>query len=269
MDEVVIKGQRIAFERRGDGPPLVLLHGALSDSRAWRRQIEGLSDEFTVVAWDALGCGQSADPPETYRLQDYADCLAGFMAALGLRKPNVLGLSFGGGLALELYRRHSTVPKTLILVSAYAGWAGSLAPETVQNRLRNGLKQSELPPEEVTAAWLPTLFEESVPADVVAETAEIMSGFHPVGMRAMLRAFAEADLRGMLGTIEVPTLLIYGDADKRSPLSVAHEMHSKIAQSELKIVAGVGHMVNAEVPDALNDQVRGFLKSHLDFESAA
>ena len=65
MHEVEISGLRIAFERKGEGLPLVLLHGALSDSRAWRRQLEELSDEFTVVAWDAPGCGRSADPPET------------------------------------------------------------------------------------------------------------------------------------------------------------------------------------------------------------
>ena len=74
MDEVKIGGLRIAFERKGKGTPLVLLHGAVSNSREWRRQLDELSDEFTVVAWDAPGCGRSSDPPETFRLPDYASC---------------------------------------------------------------------------------------------------------------------------------------------------------------------------------------------------
>lgn len=87
--------------RAGTGPPLVLAHGGVSDSRQWRDQLEELSDEFTVIAWDAPGCGGSSDPPEPFRLTEYADCLAGFVVALGLHRPCILGHSFGGGLALE------------------------------------------------------------------------------------------------------------------------------------------------------------------------
>src|SRR5665647_641960 len=79
MDEIEVAGLRIAFERAGEGPPLVLLHGILGDRRVWRRQLDDLSDEFAVVAWDAPGCGRSSDPPETFRLPQYAG------AGLGLR----------------------------------------------------------------------------------------------------------------------------------------------------------------------------------------
>lgn len=106
MDVVEVGGLEIAFERQGAGPPLVLLHGFVGHSREWRRQIDDLSEEFTVVAWDAPGAGRSSDPPETFRLPDYADCLAAFIDAVGLRRPHIVGLSFGGALALELYRRH-------------------------------------------------------------------------------------------------------------------------------------------------------------------
>ena len=60
---VEVGGLRVAYVRAGQGPPLILLHGGLSDHREWRRQVEDLSDGFTVVAWDAPGCGDSSDPP--------------------------------------------------------------------------------------------------------------------------------------------------------------------------------------------------------------
>ncbi|WP_307077859.1 alpha/beta fold hydrolase [Arthrobacter pascens] len=63
MDSVEVAGLRIAYQRTGRGPSLVLLHGAYEDSLIWRRQLDGLSNEFTVFAWDAPGCGQSDDPP--------------------------------------------------------------------------------------------------------------------------------------------------------------------------------------------------------------
>src|SRR5437867_1502990 len=114
MDQVEVAGLSIAYERAGQGPPLVLLHGFVGGSRGtWRRQIEGLSDAFTVVAWDAPGSGRSSDPPETFRMPDYADCLAGFVESLGLGRLYVAGLSFGGALALELYRRHPAIPAAL------------------------------------------------------------------------------------------------------------------------------------------------------------
>jgi pimeloyl-ACP methyl ester carboxylesterase len=261
MDEIKINGLRISFERKGEGPPLVLLHGALSDSRMWRRQLDELFDEFTVVAWDAPGCGRSEDPPETFRLSDFADCLAGLIEEIGLVKPHILGLSFGAGLALEFYRCHSSIPKSLILASAYAGWAGSLPPDVVQERLHQGLQQSRLPPEKVVETWMPTLFTKSVPSRVINETAAIMSEFHPVGMRVMLIAFAEADLRDMLPTIEVPTLLLYGEADQRSPLNIAENLHARIPASKLVIIPGVGHDCSLEAPEVFNTEVRSFIRA--------
>jgi pimeloyl-ACP methyl ester carboxylesterase len=145
---------------------LVLLHGGLGDNREWRRQLEGLAEEFTVVAWDAPGCGGSSDPPSSFRLPDYADCLAGFIRALDLGRPHVGGLSWGGGLALELYRRHPRLPSSLVLASAYAGWAGSLPPEVVQERVQRAMREAELPPAQWVGGYLEGLFTDAAPAGV-------------------------------------------------------------------------------------------------------
>jgi pimeloyl-ACP methyl ester carboxylesterase len=219
MDQIEVEGLRIAYERAGQGPPLVLLHGFVGDSREWRRQIDELSDEFMVVAWDAPGSGRSSDPPESFRMPDYAHCLAGFLDALSLGRPHVAGLSFGGALALELYHRHPTIPMTLVLAGAYAGWAGSLGPEIARQRLEQSLKVADLPPDQFARAMIPTLFSESASAESVNEFAAIMSEFHPAGFRAMARSLAEADLRDVLPRIDVPTLLLYGDKDVRAPLT--------------------------------------------------
>jgi pimeloyl-ACP methyl ester carboxylesterase len=77
-------GLEIAYERLGKGPPLVFVHGAAEDARAWKPQLAGLAGEFTVVAWDEPGAGRSSDLPERFGLADYADCLAALIEALGL-----------------------------------------------------------------------------------------------------------------------------------------------------------------------------------------
>jgi pimeloyl-ACP methyl ester carboxylesterase len=238
----------------------VLVHGAVSDCRDWRPQLEALSDEFTVVAWDAPGCGRSFDPPEDYGLDGYADCLAAFIEALGLERPHVLGLSFGSGVTLELFRRHPELPRSLVLASAYAGWLGSLGPEVAEARRQWGLRAAELPLEEFVRDFGETLFTESVPAEIVNETLEICRDFHPAGLRAMANAFADADLRDVLPLIDVPTLLIYGDADQRSPLPVGEELHAQIPGSTFVVIPGPGHIVNLEAPERFNEEVRSFLR---------
>lgn len=261
MGQVTVDGLDIAFERAGSGPPLVLLHGGFSDHRAWRHQVDELSDEFTVVAWDTPGCGGSSDPPPTFRLPDYADCVAGLVAALDLGRPHLLGLSFGGGLALEVYRRHPGLPRSLVLASAYAGWAGSLPPEEVDARLERALREAERPPREWVDSYLPTFFTDEVPQEVVDDTVAMMLDTRPSGMVPMLRGFAEADLRDVLPHVDVPTLLLYGDTDVRSPRHVAEELHAAIPTSQLVVMPGVGHAGNMEAPDTFNREVRTFLRS--------
>ena len=261
MDHIEVGGLRVAFERRGEGPPLVLLHGWPSNSREWRRQLDVLSDEFTVVAWDAPGAGQSSDPPETFRLADWADCLAAFVEALSLRRPHIAGLSWGGGLALELYRRHPTVPRTLILTSAYAGWTGSLPAEVVQQRLQLMLRNCERPADQWAPAWIKTLLAEDASEEMMAELMLIASEIHPAGTRVAMRAFAEADLRDVLPRVEVPTLLLYGDKDVRAPEEVWKPLHSGIRQSTLVLIPEVGHMIDIEAPDRFNTEVRTFLRA--------
>jgi pimeloyl-ACP methyl ester carboxylesterase len=259
MDQIQVGSLEIAYERQGDGPVLVLLHGGASDGREWRRQLDDFSDEFDVVAWDAPGFGRSSDPPDDFLMSDYADCLAGFVRALGLARPHVAGLSFGGTLALELYRRHPRLPRTLALASAYTGWAGSLPPEEVAARLEAVMRDSHLPGAEWAERWLPTLFTDCAPAGLVDELGAIIANFHPRGAQTMARAMARADLRDVLPRIDAPTLLIYGDADVRSPLSVAEELHSRIPASKLVVLQGAGHQLNMEAADQFSSALRDFL----------
>jgi pimeloyl-ACP methyl ester carboxylesterase len=260
MGQVEVDGLRIAYERTGAGPPLVLLHGYVGDGpTTWRHQLDGLSDEFTVVAWDAPGAGGSADPPASFGLAGYADCLAGFVQRLGLRQPHVAGLSFGGILALELYRRHAPIPATLTLASAYAGWAGSLPADVARHRLQQALRLAELSPEEFVGALLPTMFSQATPPQDVDAFGASMLGFHPAGFRAMASASAE-NLREMLPHIEVPTLLVYGEHDVRAPLAVADDLHAAIPGSTLVVLPDAGHVCNIEAPEAFNRTVRSFLR---------
>lgn len=217
-----------------------------------------------MVAWDAPGCGESSDPPDDFRLGDYADSLAGLINALGLQRPHVLGHSFGAGLALELYRRHPELPRSLVLAGAYAGWAGSLSREEAEKRLRLALEVAELLPGRLLPQSIPGLFSDLIPPERSQELAAIMSEARPVGTRVMAHAFAEADLRVVLPRIQVPTLLLCGETDERSPLPVAHELHAAIPTSRMVVLPGLGHESYVEAPERFNAEVRTFVRSVAD-----
>jgi pimeloyl-ACP methyl ester carboxylesterase len=88
-------GVEIAYDRVGDGPPLVFVHGAAEDGRVWQPQLACIADEFTVVAWDEPGAGRSSDVPPDFGLADYANCLATLIEALALGPTHLRGSFLG------------------------------------------------------------------------------------------------------------------------------------------------------------------------------
>ena len=261
MEVVRANGLEIAYERVGEGPPLVFVHGAAVDARVWRPQLAALADEFTVVAWDEPGAGRSSDVPADFGLADYADCLAALIDALDLGPAHVAGLSWGGTVAQELYRRHPELVATLILVDTYAGWKGSLPEEEVRTRVE-GVRQMLAAPAGKFDPTLPGLFAGDPPAEFLLLLEEMAADVRPESMRTALLLMAEADQRDLLPRIAVPTLLIWGELDARSPLSVARQFEKAIPDTKLVVISGAGHESNLERPEPFNDAVREFCRAH-------
>ncbi len=260
---VEIGEHSVAYRSAGNGSPLVLLHGFLCDSRVWRRELEGLSAWFTVMAWDAPGAGASSDPPDPFSIADWAECLRAFLNAVGIERAHVLGLSWGGLLAQELYRLDPMRVQTLILADTYAGWKGSLGEEVAAQRLARCERESSLPPDEFVARWVPVEFFSDASPELQDEMAAVVSEFHPLGFRLMARALADNDTTGLLPTIDVPTLLLWGDDDRRSPLGVAERFRRAIPGAELAVIARTGHVSNMEQPEAFDAHVRRFCLANL------
>ncbi|MFW5471976.1 alpha/beta fold hydrolase [Knoellia sp. CPCC 206450] len=257
-----VGGVEIAFRRAGSGPPLVLVHGAALDSRSWEPQLVVLADELTVVAWDEPGVGLSSPVPDGFGLADFADALAGLVEHLGLGPVHLAGLSWGGTVVLECYRRHPDLAASLVLVDTYAGWKGSLPADEVRHRVESVRESLAAPPEEFDPT-LPGLFSEEPSAEVVALMSEMAADVRPETLALELGIMADADLSEVLPTIAVPTLLVWGEADARSPVdSVARRFAADIPGAELAVIEGAGHMSNLEQPERVNEVVRNFVRRH-------
>jgi pimeloyl-ACP methyl ester carboxylesterase len=254
-------GLEIAYVRAGNGPPLVFVHGAADDGRIWAPQLEALADEFTVVAWDEPGAGRSSDVPAGFGISGYASCLAGLIEALALGPAHVAGLSWGGTVALELYRHRRELVGTLILADTYAGWKGSLPEDEVRARVAGVRRMLALPPEKLDPTF-PGLFADEPPPSYVPLLGEIAAGVRRDSLMTQLLAMAETDQRDLLPCIAVPTLLIWGELDARSTLGVARQFEQAIPDATLVVLPGAGHLSNLEQPELFNAAVRRFCRAH-------
>jgi len=122
------------------------------------------------------------------------------------------------------------------------------------------LDLADLPPDEFVGAVAPTMFTASPPAEAVDAFVAAARRFHPAGLRAMAQAVAEADLRDMLPTVDVPTLLLYGEHDVRAPREVAEAIHAGIPGSRLVFLPDAGHLCHVEAEEAFNAELRAFLR---------
>jgi pimeloyl-ACP methyl ester carboxylesterase len=259
VEVVLANGLEIAYRRAGEGPPMVFLHGLPGDGRVWQPQLAGLADEFTVVAWDEPGAGRSSDLPAGFRLADYANCLAAVIQALDLGTVHLAGISWGGTVALELYRRHPELVTTLILVDTYAGWKGSLPEEEVRARVAAVREMLAAPAEEFDPTP-PGLFAGDPPSAFVPLLEEIAGDVRAETLQTLLYVMPEADQRDLLDRIDVPTLLIWGELDVRSTLDVARQFEQAIPDTKLVVLPGAGHVSNLERPEEFNEAVREFCR---------
>jgi pimeloyl-ACP methyl ester carboxylesterase len=238
----------------------MLVHAGAEDSRSWTPQLAALSDEFRVIAWDEPGAGGSDDLPDNFGLADYADCLAGMIRALAASPTPLVGLSWGTTVILELYRRHPETVRSMVLADGYAGWRGSLGAEEAEARSAS-VRAALAEPDGGFAPTLPGLFAGDPPPLFLPLLEAMAADLRPRSMLAAVAAIAQADLTDVLPTIQVPTQLIWGALDARSPLSVAREFERRIPGAALAVIPDCGHTSNLEAPQQFNDLVRHFLQA--------
>jgi pimeloyl-ACP methyl ester carboxylesterase len=257
MPNATINNLRIHYERGGQGPLLVLLHGLGSNAKSWQHQLQDLAGEYDVVAWDMRGYGSSSDPEGPFTMADVAADLAGLIDHLGFEKAHLCGLSMGGVLGLEFYGRFPQRVRSLILAGANAGQAALSDEERVQ-RLEQRLAGAAEPAGPARQRT-PMLLSADAPPDVVAEAEAIMAEIHPEGYRYAAQAFAQTDEREVLPRIDVPTLVIWGECDTLCSREEVDYLVERIPGARLALIPRAGHLSNQENPSAFNDAVRRFL----------
>ena len=247
MPHIAVGDLELYYEREGAGPPLLFISGSGGDLRQRPGVLDGpLVRAFDVLAYDQRGLGCSAKPEQDYAMADYADDAAGLMTAVGWPRAHVIGVSFGGMVALELAIRHPHRVDRLVLACTSPGGAGgasypfhALADMEPEARVRHLIPISDTRRDEAWAEANPQAH-----ASLVALGLQDPYGDEPgrrEGYRRQLAARAGHDVFDRLAAIRSPTLIAAGRYDAIARPEAQQAMAAAIPGAELRVFEG-GHL---------------------------
>jgi pimeloyl-ACP methyl ester carboxylesterase len=239
----------------------VLLHGFPFDRSMWRGQASSLGGEFRVVAPDLRGFGETPAGEGEMTMESLAEDVAALLDDLNLPRVVMGGLSMGGYVAFEFFRKFPERVRALVLADTRPQSDNEDArrgrEETAQRALKEGM-------EPIVESMLPKLLASGTRergGEVVEAVRALMLGTRPESAAAALRAMAtRRDQTDLLPTINVPTLLVVGAEDSITPPADAEAMNAKIEGSRLVVIEGAGHLSNVERPEEFDRALVEFLR---------
>lgn len=262
LDIASVRGISVGYTDRGAGCPVLFLHGHPFDRTMWEPQIRALAGRgYRTIVPDLRGYGSSTVVPGVTPLDVFARDLAALLDHLELDVVNVVGLSMGGQVALEMCRLFPDRVDSLTLV------ATNPLPETEQGCLSRKRLASRLR-EEGMRGYADDMLVGMMTADNVRDLPAIadhvramMYAAPPEGAAAaQLGRAKRPDHTPLLKRISAPTLLVVGQHDGFTPPEGAELMHVRVPDSVMEIIEGAGHLPNLERPERFNEVLRRFLE---------
>jgi non-heme chloroperoxidase len=259
-------------EDHGQGRPVVLIHGWPLSGRSWENQVPALVDAgHRVITYDRRGFGKSSQPWEGYDYDTFTDDLHALLVHLDITDAALVGFSMGGGEVVRYLARHGDNGRVsrAVLAAAVPPYLyksddnpdGGLDDATIE-QFQEGVRTDRLA---FLDGFTKTFFAAGDKTDLVSEpqreyARDIAAGASPKGTLDCITAFGRTDFRDDVAAIRVPTLIIHGDSDAIVPLEVSGKRtHEAIDGSELVVIEGGPHGLNATHPEEFNRALLDFL----------
>ncbi|MCK5725230.1 MAG: alpha/beta fold hydrolase [Thiotrichaceae bacterium] len=261
---------KLFYREKGQGQPLILLHGLAESSFTWRYLIDDLAKDYRVIAVDLKGFGQSPKPKDGhYSVYDQALAVRQLMDDQQIENATIIGHSLGGGVALTLAlldrpKVHRVNRLVLIDVAAYQQKLPSMLRELKRPFLGLAGLYFVSPSFQAKKAYQYAFYNESkIPADGVKEAT---ANFKRSGSRyALAQTVAQMipdDIKNVASKYQnLPheTLIIWGDKDNVVPPQYGHRLHASLKNSQLTLLADVGHMPQEEAPKRVLKLIQQFI----------
>ncbi|HUK66793.1 MAG TPA: alpha/beta fold hydrolase [Anaeromyxobacteraceae bacterium] len=257
MPNLQLRGTTLHYRQAGFGGEVVLLlHAFPLHSGMWEPQLAAFAPRFRVIAPDIRGFGRSGEGPPATTMELAASDILALLVNLGIRRAAVAGLSMGGYVAFELYRRAPGLFRGLALCDTKAP-ADTLEQKAGReafalNTLEKGLAF-------VADDFAPKLLRPRPLPAVESQVRRIIAESTPAAVAAAQRGMAlRADSVPTLARITCPTLAIFGELDQVTPFGELQRIAQTVKGCRLVRIPGAGHLPNLEAPDAFNAAVGGF-----------
>jgi 3-oxoadipate enol-lactonase len=259
-----INGTDVYYEIKGEGHPLVLVHGFPLDSRMWDAQFEKLSQNFKTIRFDFAGYGKSGVHEHDFNL---VDDLKELLTFLEVKSTYLLGLSVGGNVSMDFTLAHpEMVDKLIVASTSLMGWTNFSAERQEYNREINELHQSGNLDEVIALmnrAWVAGPFRSinEVNSEIVDTYSNmIRTSFSKENGKGKM-IFPQVKTIESVGEISVPTLIISPDIDFPEFKEIASFLNTRIVDSKMMIISGTAHMLNMEKSAEFNELVLDYLLS--------
>jgi pimeloyl-ACP methyl ester carboxylesterase len=273
--QVELHGHDVIYRTAGSGPPVVLIHGMVNSSRHWEQVAVRLADDYTVIAPDLIGHGDSATPRGDYSLGAHAAVIRDLLAAIGVERSTVVGHSLGGGVVMQFFWQFPQHVERLALVSS-GGLGAEVSPL---------LRSAALP----GASALLRLVAHPRAVSRLEELGDLLrergsgSGVYVQAVARALRPLSvagarEAFLHTLRSVIDVrgqrvsaldrlyllagfPTLIVWGGRDNTIPLAHGRAAHAAVPGSRFEVLPRAAHFPHLEDPEGLAQVLRDFLET--------
>lgn len=257
-------GQTIKYGVKGDGPPLVAVHGTPWSSFNLRHLIRSLSKDFSVYYYDLLGYGRSDKPSEDVSLGIQNQLLDRLLDHWGLEKPAIVGHDFGGTTVLRTHLLGRRDFDKIVLVDpvAISPW-GSPFFKHVNRHEEAFAGVPDYIHDAIVRAYVKTAAYKAI--DKKTLDATVLPWTVSNGKAAFYRQIAQADSRytdevqSMYAQISVPVLILWGFRDEWIPVEQGKILYDMIPGSSFHVIQDAGHLVIEERPDELVDMILPFL----------
>lgn len=244
----------IAYFEAGDpgAMPVLFLHGATGGARVFGPQLAHFGRRYRAIAWEMPGYAGSAPLP-LVTMAALASTLAGFIAALRLDRPALVGHGIGGMIVQRLLAEAADAARAIVLAQT------SAVPQAVNDWWRGRLDAGRSLAEIAPSAILALVGDAPDPAGV-ALARECLAAVPQSTFRDMVLAAKGFDMSEALGRIAAPTLVLAGRRDRITPPEEAERLADGIPGARLVVLEGAGHLAHAERPAAFNAAVEAFLR---------
>lgn len=256
----VPSGGRLYVESRGQGRPVVLIHGGQLDRRMWDREFDALADGYHVIRYDVRGFGLSPAGADT-NFRSSAD-LGALLDSLGIARTAIVGLSLGGRIAVDFAIAHpERVDRLVLLAPGVSGYPWSAGDTTWTRAMEHAIEARDTAA--ITELWLRTTFMSPAMANpaIAPRVRELSLANSGAFLRARMGRELEPPAWQRLRELQTPTLVVVGTSDDPDIRTIVDSIARQAPHARELVVPDAGHMLNMERPELILQAIRDFLRS--------